>query len=99
MSLPSVVRNPVRKTEHYFPESNLNIAPRRVGLVKINRSRFSSQIVEHSDKLSVQFEACERVLESQIQVSLVVAVERPVILIETSYSHYLAIVNFYCFHV
>ena len=98
----SVVCNPVGDSEDKAPERALNAALRRVSLLEIYWSTLLLQVVKHLHELLMRLEAplinTSIVLLNQ-QVGLVVAVEAPMVLIETAQSHQAPIIDLDCLHV
>lgn len=75
----SIISNPVRKVQHKRPEGVFNISDWAVSLFEINLARLSLELTEYLKELFVHFESLARLKQD---IRLVVAIERPVILVE-----------------
>lgn len=90
----------MREAEDKLPESDLKVAPNRVPLHKVNKSRLPLQIVKCPHKLLMQQQIVLILNPSlEVQISLVIAVKRPMILVERAHRHVSTIVHLNCFHV
>ena len=92
----------MRCIKNCLPECILNVAARRETLTEVNRLALFSQSIEHRYELSV----CLVVVAVHLfdrsfdkHVCLVVAVKRPMVLIETTQCHHTAVIYLNSFHM
>jgi hypothetical protein len=95
----AVIGNPVAEPKHKFPEGNLNVTPCGVSLIEVHSARLPLQVVKDIHKLTVRLSCLGPAHVLEPGISFVVAVERPMVLVETTQSHSLTVVHLDGFHM
>ena len=93
-----IVSNHVGNIKHQLPEFVFNVTCWAVSFTKINRSAFSSEIIEYFNKLSVCFIGLFSIVFEQ-NIGFIIAVETPMVLVKTSDSHCSTVIDCNCFHM
>jgi hypothetical protein len=77
----------VRHAKHQLPKSHFEVAAERVSLLEVNQPRLALELAESAQKLLVNLLCVGAgAFATVVEVGLVVAVERPVVLVEAAHS-------------
>ena len=95
----AIVRYHVRHVEHELPKRVLNVTRWGKCFCEVHWSALLFESIKDSNELPVRFIPSQVIFSFDKNVSLIVAVKTPVVLVEATQSYHLAVIDLNCFHV